>query len=384
VKFDPRGTRYHDIATYQVPLPTKKGTRAVPWAGSAAKGVDVGKLGFIPLDDPFMKVSVFGTVLRTLGLVQDPAVLGREIQWGFSGKQLLVVPRAAELDNAFYHRESRSLQFYYGSGANGATVYSGLSQDIVAHETAHAIIDGIAPDLYDAISPESLAIHEGLADLTAALLSMRNRELTTKRGQPTDTKVFQQSSRFTRIAEEFCRWRGHGEALRDICNTKSLSARVGNDRRVDSSSPHSLSEVLSGLLFVVFRAVFARAPKDPAASHRINREGSAALEGLRCRIGYACNRTLTLAYRGLDWLPPGDASFVDLVGAMLVADREYFPKDVWLRELLIKEARRRAIRVAQTTALLPRVEVPFNAAARRHSPIVIAKHWEFRPKPGPP
>ena len=178
--------------------------------------------GFISLDDPFMKVSVFGTVLRTIGLVQDPSVLGREIEWAFSGKQLLVVPRAAELDNAFYHRDSRSLQFYYGSTRTGTWCTRDCRKTSSHMKPRTQSSTVLRPILYDAISPESLAIHEGLADLTAALLSMRNRELTHKPGKPIDTKEFQQSSRFSRIAEEFGRWRGHGDSLRDICNTKTL------------------------------------------------------------------------------------------------------------------------------------------------------------------
>jgi hypothetical protein len=364
-KFDPRGSPYRDIASYEVAIPTKKGARVMPWSRGTAKGLDVGELGFIPLDDPFMKVSVFGTVLRTICLVQDPAVLGREIEWAFPGKQILVVPRAAELDNAFYHRDSHSLQFYYGSTSHGSTVYSGLSQDIVAHETAHAIIDGIAPELYDAISPESLAIHEGLADLTAALLSMRNRELAQKLGQKINTKEFQESSRFSRIAEEFGRWRGHGDALRDICNTKTLDPRAASDRRIDSSSPHSTSEVLSGLLFVVFRTLFAAAPRDPKIKNKINQEGGAQSEGMRYRVAYACNRTLGLAYRGLDWLPPGDASLADFVAAMLAADSNFFPDDARVRKALSKEAALRAIPLADTIEFAPRVLIPLNAAERR-------------------
>jgi hypothetical protein len=363
-KFNPRGSPYKNIAIYEVAIPTKKGTGGVAWARSTEKGLEIGKLGSLPLDDPFMKVSVFGTVLRTLTLLQDPAVLGKEIPWAFAGKQLLVVPRAAELDNAFYHRESHSLQFYYGTGPDGQTVYSGLSQDIVAHETTHAIIDGIAPDLYDAVSPESLAIHEGLADLTAGLLSMRNRELTSKPGKPIAIEKFEQSSRFSKIAEEFGRWRGHGEALRDICNTKSLDTDAETDRRIDSSSPHSTSQVLSGLMFAVFRSLFATAMRNPAIKRKAVRIGSAESEGLRYRLAYASNRTLGLAFRGLDWLPPGDASFADLVAAIIAADREYFPQEVQVRKLISKEARLRGIRIPKTTATFPKLEVPLKVAAR--------------------
>jgi hypothetical protein len=46
-----------------------------------------------------------------------------------------------------------------------------LSRDIVSHETGHAIIDGVAPDLYNAVTPQSLALHEAMADLAALLLA---------------------------------------------------------------------------------------------------------------------------------------------------------------------------------------------------------------------
>ena len=364
-EFSPRPTYHPEFTAYDIALPVKEGTLKLNWTRGFRTGGDVGTLRSIPPDDPFMKVSLFGSVLRTIGLVQDAAVLGREIEWAFPGKQLLIVPRAAEMDNAFYHRDSRSLQFYYGANEDGTTVYSGFSQDIIAHETAHAIIDGIAPDLYDAISPESLAIHEGLADLTAAMVSMRNRDLTGKRGQAINTRDYQESSRFSRIAEEFGRWRGHGNFLRDICNTKSLDPRAAEDCRVDSTSPHSMSQVLSGLLFGVFNAVFKVALRDLEIKKKIKPGGPVDYHGLALLLGYACNRTLGLAYRGLDWLPPGDASFADLVAAMLTADLHFFPNDERVRKVLTKEARLRKIPLGKPVDFVKRIRIPRNAAERR-------------------
>jgi hypothetical protein len=362
-EFSPRPTYHPDFTAYDVALPVKEGTLKLNWTRGFRTGGHVTALGSIAPDDQFMKESLFGSVLRTIGFIQDAAVLGREIEWAFPGKQLLLVPRAAEMDNAFYHRDSHSLQFYYGAKEDGTTVYSGLSQDIIVHETAHAIIDGIAPDLYDAISPESLAIHEGLADLTAAMVSIRNRDITGKRGQAINTKEYHESSRFTRIAEEFGRWRGHGNSLRDICNTKSLDPRAAEDCRIDSTSPHSTSQVLSGLLFAVFSAVFKAAARDLA----VKRKTKDPIEyiGLARQLGYASNRTLGLAYRGLDWLPPGDASIADFVAAMLAADLHFLPVDQRARRVVAKEARLRKIPLAPPVEFVKRVRIPGNAAERR-------------------
>jgi hypothetical protein len=346
-RFDPRVAIYRGVAAYRASMPTRKGARVAPWS-RAHRTVPLARLGSSRYNDPFLKVSVFGIVLRTIGLIQDRVALGREVRWAFPGEQLLIVPRAGALENAFYHRESRSLQFYYGalSGRAARAIYSALSQDIVAHETTHAIVDGIAPDLYDALSPESLAIHEGLADITAALLSMRNLELLPqkKRDTPKALLELQGSSRFTRIAEEFGKWQGYGEALRDVCNAKTLNpAEPDASRRVDSSSPHSVSEVLSGALFEVLRNELAVLPHDPELVRALRGGGFPVSDQRRWQTTYAVNRLLSLIYKGLDWLPPGEASLGELIRAMVVADEIYLPKETTARGVLVREALHRRI-----------------------------------------
>ncbi|MCI0348450.1 MAG: hypothetical protein L0Z53_03405, partial [Acidobacteriales bacterium] len=65
-------------------------------------------------DDPsFMQVVVFGGVMKTMQMFEEADNLGRRIRWAFDGPQLLVVPRAGDWANAYYERESRSLQFFY-------------------------------------------------------------------------------------------------------------------------------------------------------------------------------------------------------------------------------------------------------------------------------
>jgi hypothetical protein len=140
------------IGSYEVPHPVSMGNLAVDPVATA--------------------VSVFGAVHKTIGMFEEQDALGRPVDWAFDAPQLLVVPRAGEMANAYYERESHSLEFFFFADPTRADrlIHTANSQDIVAHETAHALLDGIAPDLYSAISPQSLAIHEAVADLASLLV----------------------------------------------------------------------------------------------------------------------------------------------------------------------------------------------------------------------
>lgn len=87
-------------------------------------------------------------------------------QWGYS--PLRVYPHMGEAINAAYSRDRRALCFYYfKSKHTGETVYTTRSFDIVAHETGHAVLDGIKPDWNTSSSPYTNALHESFGDLTA-------------------------------------------------------------------------------------------------------------------------------------------------------------------------------------------------------------------------
>src|SRR4051794_2536350 len=57
-----------------------------------------------------------------------------------------------------------------GRNRPAGRVYTCLSHDIVAHETAHALLDGMRRNFFVPSSTEVLAFHEGMADLVAVLL----------------------------------------------------------------------------------------------------------------------------------------------------------------------------------------------------------------------
>ncbi len=267
----------------------------------------------------FLALNAFGVVTRTMRLYESPEVLGRDVTWGFDGSQLMILPRAGRLDNAWYERESRSLQFFVFDAVD-RQVYLSLSRDIVAHETAHAILDGLAPDLYHSVTPQGLAIHEGVADITAALIALSSGRLRDTELLRTDGNIAGRTA-FSNVAEEFGRARDPAmtaEALRSLVNERSLNSAAGPDY-VRSIRPHQLSQVLTGALYKLFVAIYEERaaaflagglPKDQAQA-----------KGL----GVAAERFGAVVLRALDYLPPGELTFADLGRAILAADAASFP-----------------------------------------------------------
>lgn len=306
-------------------------------------------------------VSAFGAAHKTIEMFEEPDALGRRVAWAFDAPQLLLVPRAGEWANAFYERETHSLQFFYFTTGTGPVVYTCLSQDIVAHETAHALVDGVAPDLYGAVTPQSLAIHEAVADLAALLCAFRCRELAERVLRETGGSI-EDSSVFSGLAGQFARALEGGRPwLRNLNNDKRLEGAPDGGERVDESDPHQLSEVLSGAFYKVLLKTYAAL----AADYREDRRPSVELVGQpeeehvgerlrRARrdrplaplaasskaLFVAAERLKRSVLRGLDYLPPADATFADFARAVMAADRASHPASSqqrdWLRDEFIE------------------------------------------------
>jgi len=307
----------------------------------------------------FNQVSTFATVLETMAMFEEPDALGRRLSWAFEAPQLLVVPRAGEWANAFYERESHSLQFFFISEPGKPRVYASLSRDIVAHETAHAILDGIAPTLYNSLTPQSLGLHEVIADLTALLISFRSRKLKDSVLERTGGKL-DDSTAFSAVAQEFARARdGKSDFLRNLYNQKSL--RPLDPNRVNRFEPHALSEVLSGALYSVFLEIY---------------------DTLRAQEGWSSGKALfvagerlkRMALRALDYLPPGEISFADYGRALLAADQAGYPREGDPRTSLRKEFVKRGI-VTRPADLDVRTDFTYGPLHKADLESLIDQDW---------
>jgi hypothetical protein len=282
---------------------------------------------------PFNQVSVMATVLKTIALYEDAEVLGRPVRWNFDDPQLKVVPRLlpqTEVDrNAWYDRAERQLVFAYFEGLIDPSeiIYTSLSRDVVAHETGHAILDGIAPQLFDYPTFQSLALHETIGDITALLISIGSsnlrREVLAKTRGSIDNATY-----FSAFGEQWGMAEGNG-ALRNLLNDKTMSKA--------SQEEHELSEVLTGALYKVLIKMHkkrwdAYTKSTDNAAARYSRSGKALWD--------SAQHFKRMTLRALDYLPPGQVTFADYARAVIAADQASYPDDAeertWLKQEFVQ------------------------------------------------
>jgi hypothetical protein len=93
-------------------------------------------------------------------------------QWGpetVNPDKLDLLPDADDDLNAFYDRQSLSF-FHHTVGAE--TFFSGASTDVVSHESGHAFLDTLRPELFGTSITEHGAFHEAFGDCTALLTAL--------------------------------------------------------------------------------------------------------------------------------------------------------------------------------------------------------------------
>jgi len=253
----------------------------------------------------FIQVAAFAAVAKTRRTLAPEDVLGHPIGWRDPSRPLTIVPRAGEWANALYNRSEQALEFFYFPDPRDPQrrIYTALARDVVAHECAHALVDAIAPWLYDSASPQSRAIHEAVADLAALLTSFRSGTLVPAVLEHTRGSI-RDSTAFSSLANELglaLAREGQAAPLRDMWNERTL-ASCGPD-------PHALAEVLGGALYRVVVEMYER--DWTRHGERYSRSGY--------WLARASATFSRLLLRAVALLPPGDASLADFCRCMTVA-----------------------------------------------------------------
>lgn len=258
----------------------------------------------------FHQVSAWAIVKQILDMFEHGNGLGRPVPWAFGGNRLIIVPHAGYGENAFYDRASKSIQFYF-YGSPHEPLYTCLSHDIVAHETGHAILDGIRPRYFERTSKETAAFHEFVGDLTAILSALANKTVRhhlaiTLRGDLSDDQII------GHLAEQFGEYL-HGSRERPFL--RSAHNRLTMDDIRDEASPHHCSQVLTGAMFDFLKALANR--------YKNRNAGVTAKQAL----GNAYLRLPRMAIQPLDYCPPVDIRFLDYARAVVRAFTIHEPGD---------------------------------------------------------
>lgn len=317
----PRGARLYvvdyDTGTGRLKKPAKIG---VDGKDRFAGAEDAKLLG----SADFRAQNVYAIAASTLAAAE--AALGRRLCWGFNGHQLYLVPHAFPEENAYYSPEDGAIFFGYVPGAEGE-VQTALSHDVVAHETTHAILDGLRPRFSEPGLPDQPAFHEVLAD-GVALLSVFSLEAVVARlldqggfeERVPKAKLSEESLRETAlfaVAEELGRGGGHSGGLRRSVELEPDPGLLG---RREYEEPHTRGEVVVAAVMRTLLSMWAeRLPaitETTADRERVVEEGSKAADHL-----------LHMLLRGIDYMPPVELEFGDVLEAVVVADEVVAPDD---------------------------------------------------------
>jgi hypothetical protein len=287
----------------------------------------------------FHQQNVYAIIMRILARFEQ--ALGRRVSWSFGGHQLKVAPHASCDANAFYSKEDEGLflGYFVDPGFKGkrptaenGLVFSCLSHDVTAHETTHALVDGLRERYTDPSSPDQAAFHEGISDVVALLSVFALREVVagllvnlkskkTIHKRELTAKSLRKSALFG-LAEEMgeALAQVRGEALR---RSVELMADPKKLRDPEFQEPHRRGEILVAAILNAMIEIWAdrleglrRTDKGEVNLSRVVEEGQRIADTL-----------LTMAIRALDYSPPVHLEFGDYLSALLTADREIRPDD---------------------------------------------------------
>jgi len=298
---------------------------------------------YMVTDPRFHQQNVYAIVMKTLARFEF--ALGRRISWGFDGHQINVAPHAFADANAFYSKDDQTLVFGYFKGFSGQVVFSCLSHDVVAHETTHAILDGLRKHYTDPSSPEQAGFHEGFADVVALLsvFSLTNivgtllqPDFASPRKSPDDDLILSRDLTLDKLKKsvllgladqmgaEMSGIRGdRAAALRRSVELPKMK-RGEVDTLEEFQEPHRRGEILVAAMLNAFLQVW-RARID--LLERGRRHGKLDLRMVVEQGAEAADHLLTMAIRALDYAPPTDLQFSDYLSALLTADKELVPDD---------------------------------------------------------
>ncbi|MFO0907724.1 MAG: hypothetical protein U0794_05080 [Isosphaeraceae bacterium] len=262
-------------------------------------------------------------------------------------QRLRVYPHAFRQANAYYSPEKKALLFGYfpadgsdvGRNLPGGMVFSCLSFDIIAHETTHALLDGLHRYLTEPSNPDVYAFHEAFADIVALFQHFSQpavlwHQLARSKGD------LSKESLLGALAVQFGEALGKHGALRGYLGhydpqTRKWTPKVPDPRAITQVfEPHERGAILVAALFRAFTNIYENRVRD---LRRIASGGTGELpEGdlhpdlvtrLAEEAARAAGHVLTMCIRALDYIPPIDLTFGEYLRALITADYDLVRND---------------------------------------------------------
>jgi hypothetical protein len=293
----------------------------------------------------FHQQMVYAVAMKTIDHFER--ALGRVALWAprhdSSGKRpdefvrrLRIYPHALRAQNAFYSPERKALLLGYfrasdtdsGDVLPGGVVFTAVSHDIVAHETTHALLDGLHRRFREATNPDILAFHEAFADIVALFQHFTvpealRHQIAFTRGD------LEQQSLLGGLALQFGQATGRYGALRSAIGQKKDPHAYQN-----APEPHDRGAILVAAVFDAFLQLYKDRTTDLV---RLATGGTGVLpngaipadltDRLAQEASKVAGHVLNMCIRALDYCPPVDLTFGEYLRAVISADTDLVPDD---------------------------------------------------------
>jgi hypothetical protein len=262
-------------------------------------------------------------------------------------QHLRIYPHAMREANAYYSPAKKALLFGYfpassiepGKHYPGGIVFTCLSHDIIAHETTHALLDGMHRRFIEPSNPDVLAFHEAFADIVAlfqhfSFPEVLRHQIAKTRGDLASQNLLGQ------LAQEFGGATGRYGALRDAIGTVNPDTKRWERSQPDATQiertfePHARGALLVAAVFDAFLSIYQSRVSDLV---RLATSGSGVLpEGdihpdlvnrLADEAAKSAQHILNMCIRALDYCPPVDLTFGEYLRALITADYDLVPDD---------------------------------------------------------
>src|SRR5262245_18867232 len=226
-------------------------------------------------DPQFHQQMVYAVAMTTIRNFER--ALGRRVFWSPADEEegyafvrrLRIYPHALREANAFYSPRKKALLFGYfpasttdpGHNLPGGTVFACLSHDIIAHETTHALLDGLQRRFIEPSNGDTLALHEAFADVVALFQHFSFPEVLRHQIAGTRGALASQNV-LAALAHQFGQAIGSYGALRDALGTIDPQTRQWHPKEPDpaeiqtTQEPHARGAIMVAAVFDAFLAIY--------------------------------------------------------------------------------------------------------------------------------